>query len=97
LWGGNKGFCKEGKSVVPCIFDPATYFGDRETDVAMTYPFGGFNKDFYNGYNAEWPLPEGHEKRRTIYNLYHMLNHQVLFGSSYRSEARSMMEEILRM
>jgi len=37
LWGGNKGFVKDGDHVVPCIFDPATYYGDREADVAMTY------------------------------------------------------------
>lgn len=96
LWGGNKGFVKEGGKVVPCIFDPATYYGDREADVAMTYLFGGFSGDFYEGYNAEWPLPPGHEKRRTVYNLYHILNHEVLFGGGYRSQARGMIEQILR-
>lgn len=102
LWGGNKGFCKKrdggnGNVIVPVIFDPATYYGDREADIAMTYLFGGFNADFYKGYEMEWELPEGHEKRRTIYNLYHILNHQVLFGGSYMQEARSLIEEILRM
>jgi fructosamine-3-kinase len=97
LWGGNKGFCKssDGK-VVPCIFDPAVYYGDREADIAMTYVFGGFSKDFYNGYESEWPLPEGHEKRRAIYELYHILNHDVLFGGGYASQARGMIEKILR-
>lgn len=58
LWGGNKGFCKKGDTAVPVIFDPATYYGDREADVAMTDLFGGFGKDFYDGYNSEWSLPE---------------------------------------
>jgi fructosamine-3-kinase len=98
LWGGNKGFCKskDGKSVVPCIFDPATYYGDREADVAMTYVFGGFSSDFYDGYNAEWPLPAGHEKRKTVYNLYHILNHDVLFGGFYINQARGMIDQILK-
>ena len=109
LWGGNKGFCKDNnnnkaasggssssKTVVPVIFDPATYYGDREADVAMTYVFGGFNGDFYKGYEDEWPLPEGHEQRRTVYNLYHILNHQVLFGGGYLSQARGMIDRILR-
>lgn len=96
LWGGNKGFCHDGGKVVPVIFDPATYYGDREADVAMTYVFGGFNADFYKGYEDEWPLPDGHEKRRTVYNLYHILNHHVLFGGGYISQARSMIEQILR-
>ena len=30
LWGGNKSFCRDGGKVVPVIFDPATYYGDRE-------------------------------------------------------------------
>jgi fructosamine-3-kinase len=107
LWGGNKGFCKDNKDddddddnnnnkVLPVIFDPAAYYGDREVDVAMTYLFGGFNDDFYEGYNSEWPLSTGHEKRRTIYNLYHILNHHVLFGGGYINQARSMIEQILR-
>ena len=75
LWGGNKGYAKVGDDVVPVIFDPATYYGDREADVAMTYLFGGFGTDFYQGYEDEWSLPEGHEKRVTVYNLYHILNH----------------------
>lgn len=74
LWGGNKGFCKKDGKVIPVIFDPATYYGDRETDVAQTYLFGGYTSDFYKGYESEWPLPEGHEKRRVVYNLYHILN-----------------------
>jgi fructosamine-3-kinase len=97
LWGGNKSFCKDGDKVVPCIFDPATYYGDREADVAMTYVFGGFSGDFYKGYEDEWPLPEGHENRRTVYNLYHIMNHEVLFGGGYRNQARGMIEQILRM
>jgi len=79
LWGGNKGYAKVIDSVVPVIFDPATYYGDREADVAMTYLFGGFGADFYEGYEEEWSLPEGHEKRRTVYNLYHILNHVSTF------------------
>lgn len=58
LWGGNKGFCKKDAKAVPVIFDPATYYGDREADIAMTYLFGGFKADFYKGYEWEWPLPE---------------------------------------
>lgn len=97
LWGGNKGFCKKNGETVPVIFDPATYYGDREADVAMTYVFGGFSGDFYEGYNDEWPLPEGHEQRRVVYNLYHILNHYVLFGGGYLNQAKSMIEQILRM
>lgn len=101
LWGGNAGYAKvkegDGNKAVPVIYDPATYYGDREADIAMTYLFGGFSADFYRGYEEEWPLPEGHEKRKTVYNLYHILNHEVLFGGMYRNQARQMIHEILRM
>ena len=89
---------KDGKeSIVPVIFDPATYYGDREADVAMTYLFGGFGSDFYEGYESVWPLPEGHEKRKTVYNLYHILNHDVLFGGGYIRQAQGMISQILKM
>ena len=59
LWSGNKSYAKEDDgTIVPVIFDPATYYGDREADIAMTYVFGGFGSDFYQGYESEWPLPE---------------------------------------
>lgn len=96
LWGGNKGFCKENGKIMPCVFDPATYYGDREADVALTYLFGGFTGDFYEGYNDTWELPDGHEQRRTIYNLYHILNHDVLFGGGYIRQARGMIESIMK-
>lgn len=96
LWGGNKGFCKDQGGIAPTIFDPAAYYGDREVDVAMTYLFGGFSSDFYDGYNSVWPLSEGHEKRRTVYNLYHILNHDVLFGGMYLRQARGMIDQIMK-
>ena len=99
FWGGNKGSCRDAQNdgrTIPCIFDPATYYGDREADVAMTYLFGGFTGDFYDGYESEWPLPDGHENRRTVYNLYHILNHDVLFGGGYINQARGMLDKILK-
>jgi fructosamine-3-kinase len=39
LWSGNYAFDSEN---APVIFDPAVYFGDRESDIAMTELFGGF-------------------------------------------------------
>jgi len=80
LWGGNYAFLSDG---LPVIFDPATYFGDRETDIAMTELFGGFEPAFYASYHAAYPLDAGYNKRKTLYNLYHILNHCNLVGSSY--------------
>ena len=91
LWGGNWG-CSNGR---PVIFDPAVYYGDRETDIAMTRLFGGFGTAFYEAYEASWPLPDGHQERVHLYQLYHVLNHLNLFGSGYLGRAVSLMNKLL--
>jgi hypothetical protein len=77
------------------IYDPAVYFGDRETDLAMTRLFGGFGHAFYAAYNETWPLPDGHERRTTLYQLYHVLNHLNLFGVSYLAKAMNQINQLL--
>ncbi|GMI01887.1 hypothetical protein TrVE_jg4634 [Triparma verrucosa] len=91
LWGGNGAFVEGGE---PVIYDPATYYGDREADIAMTQLFGGFGGDFLAGYNEEYPLERNFESRKLIYNWYHIANHYVLFGGSYMNQARGMMSQI---
>jgi len=85
LWNGNAGFTSEG----PVVFDPAVYYGDREADLAMTELFGGFPREFYDAYNAAWPLAPGYAKRKHLYNLYHLLNHLNIFGGSYRGQVEA--------
>jgi fructosamine-3-kinase len=92
LWGGNLGFTREGE---PVIYDPATYFGDREAEIAMTELFGGFNADFYASYREAWPMDAGYRVRRELYNLYHVLNHLNLFGGGYSSQAQGIMQRLL--
>ena len=92
LWGGNAAVLTDG---VPVVFDPAVYYGDREADLAMTQLFGGFNSSFYRAYQEAWPLPPGHELRTDLYNLYHILNHSILFGGSYARQAQSMIDTLL--
>lgn len=83
LWHGNTALTVSG----PIIFDPATYWGDRECDIAMTELFGGFPDSFYDGYNAIYRLPEEYQERKELYNLYHILNHCILFGGEYMGQA----------
>ena len=90
LWGGNAAFV-DGE---PVIFDPALYFGDREVDLAMTELFGGFPSQFYRAYQVAYPLDSGYQQRKTLYNLYHILNHFNLFGGGYGSQANRMIENI---
>ncbi len=92
LWSGNYGYLMNGE---PVIFDPAVYYGDREADMAMTELFGGFPADFYSAYNAVWPLDAGYETRKTLYNLYHILNHANLFGGGYVIQSENMIDQLL--
>jgi len=92
LWAGNIASDKSGK---PIIYDPAVYFGDRETDIALTELFGGYNQDFYAAYKNHFPLDQGYQTRKTLYNLYHILNHFNLLGGSYASQSLHMTQSLL--
>lgn len=92
LWGGNWAVA----DCEPVIFDPAIYYGDRETDLAMTRLFGGFNSSFYSAYEFEWPLHDGHQQRLPLYQLYHVLNHLNLFGRAYHAQALTLLRQLTR-
>ncbi len=85
LWSGNAGFTSDG----PVVYDPAVYYGDREADLAMTELFGGFPREFYRAYHEAFPLDAGYEKRKHLYNLYHLLNHLNLFGAGYLGQVEA--------
>ncbi len=92
LWSGNAGFDEQGH---PVIYDPAVYYGDRETDLAMTELFGAFPQAFYASYHNAYPLDDGYPIRKTLYNLYHVLNHFNLFGGASASQADGMIDSLL--
>jgi len=92
LWSGNVGFDENDQ---PVIFDPAVYFGDRESDLAMTELFGGFSQNFYAAYQNSWPLDPGYARRRELYKLYHILNHFNLFGGSYAAQSETILDKII--
>jgi fructosamine-3-kinase len=92
LWGGNWGCDGDGQ---PVLFDPAVYFGDRETDLAMTELFGGFDDRFYQSYRQSWAIDPGYSTRKVLYNLYHVLNHFNLFGGGYARQAQGMIDTLI--
>ncbi|MCF7970906.1 MAG: fructosamine kinase family protein [Methylococcaceae bacterium] len=92
LWSGNASADEQGQAI---IYDPACYYGDREADIAMTELFGGYSHDFYAAYDAVWPLDSGYKARKSLYNLYHILNHLNLFGSGYLHQAEVMMQILI--
>ncbi len=55
-----------------------------------------FPQAFFEAYDKEWPLPEGHLQRVELYNLYHLLNHANLFGGGYWQQSAASIEALLR-
>jgi aminoglycoside phosphotransferase (APT) family kinase protein len=60
LWAGNRMIDGAGRS---WLIDPACHGGHREYDLAMMRLFGGFGRECFGGYAAEWPLADGWESR----------------------------------
>jgi fructosamine-3-kinase len=80
LWSGNLHTDSNGQ---PCLIDPAAYYGWAETDLAMLTLFGSVPDSFFSAYESVRPLTPGYHERFDLYNLYHLLNHLNLFGTSY--------------
>jgi len=80
LWSGNAFPAAAGATA---LVDPAAYVGDREVDLAMTALFGGFDQSFYGAYRDAWPPDPGYPDRAAVYDLYHLMNHALIFGGGY--------------
>lgn len=90
LWSGNVHILGDG---APALIDPSVYHGHREVDLAMADLFGGFGREFRAAYEEAWPLLPGYEPvRRSVYQLYYLLVHVILFGAGYVSGTRRALE-----
>jgi len=83
LWPGNALGSRRG----PALVDPACAYADREMELGMMTLFGGFADRCFAAYEAAWPLPPGWRQRNPLYQLYHVLNHFLLFGGHYGPQA----------
>ncbi|KAF7307074.1 Fructosamine kinase PKL/CAK/FruK [Mycena indigotica] len=95
LWSGNVGETSTGD---PVIFDPASYYGHNEADLAIARIFGGSSKGFFETYHRHLPKTEPvaqYELRAHLYELFHYLNHTLLFGGYYASTAEQKMDLLL--
>ena len=92
LWSGNMALDERGNL---CLFDPAVYYGDRETDIAMSRMFGAMDERIYAAYHRIHPLQAGAEQRRVLYDLYHWMNHFNLFGVTYLGQVENSVDDLL--
>ncbi len=79
LWSGN--YLITQKS--PALIDPAVYYADREMEFSIMTMFGGFSSNFWSAYQEAFPFQSGWKERNRLYQLYHYLNHYLLFGGGY--------------
>ena len=92
LWSGN--IAQSGED--PVIFDPASFYGHHEYDLAIGKMFGGFAAEFANSYHSQIPKQPGFEERSQLYQLFHYLNHWNHFGEGYRSQSISIIKRFVK-
>lgn len=83
LWSGN---VTSGPTGEPALIDPSVYYGWAEAELAMTLMFGGFSQRFYQAYQFNSDIQSDWRSRSDLYNLYHYLNHLLLFGGAYHRD-----------
>lgn len=88
LWAGNIFF---GVDSVAGFWDPSVSFSHREMEIAFTSLFGGFPDSFYHAYETNFPLKPAFHQRKALYQLYPVLVHVNLFGGSYVSQAKAIL------
>ncbi|GFO08661.1 ketosamine-3-kinase [Plakobranchus ocellatus] len=92
LWGGNAAETEQG----PVIFDPASFYGHSEFDLAISKMFGGFGQAFFKSYHAILPKQAGFEDRLDLYQMFHYFNHWSHFGGGYEQSAMSILRRLAK-
>lgn len=80
---------------ITMTYDPASYWGDRECDLAFTELFEPFPDEFYANYDRTFPLDKSYAERKPIYQLYYLLNFSHRFKEHYVALTRKLIELIL--
>ena len=93
LWSGNWGMLADG---TPVVFDPAVSCSDAEAELAMMELFGAPPAGFWDAYRQRAGLHGGYARRRPAYQLYHLLNHVVLFDGGYVAAAIACAQAVAR-
>jgi fructosamine-3-kinase len=90
LWNGNL-MCNENSE--PVFIDPGVYYGHSSIDIGMTMLFGGFDKAFSDAYLSNAKPDDNFSAQCEISNLYPLLIHLYLFGSSYKASVNSILNK----
>ena len=93
FWRGNMGFVNN----IPTLFDPACYYGDREVDIAMSELSAPLPEEFYSTYNHQYPLAQGYEQRKLVYQLYPILNNANIYAGHYLNQAKDHVDKLIKL
>jgi fructosamine-3-kinase len=84
LFMGNCGATAHGRR--PVMYDPASFYGHDEYDLALSSMWGRFSEDFYATYHKANGSPQPRfEERQLIYRLHYLLQMLVLHGPGFGS------------
>jgi fructosamine-3-kinase len=61
--------------------------------LGMMKLFGGFDKEIFITYHENFPLQGDFEKRVSLWQLYYLLVHLNIFGSSYKSQVSAVIKQ----
>jgi fructosamine-3-kinase len=92
LWSGNVLWAADAVWLI----DPAAHGGHRETDLAMLQLFGlPYLDTVLEAYDEAGPLADGWRDRLVVHQLWPLLVHAALFGSSYGVRAGEAARSVL--
>lgn len=81
LWSGN--ISTDSNTGEPILYDMSSYYGHNEADFGISQMFSSLTPAFYKKYHSILPRSEPHHNERMkLYELYHHLNHYLMFGVS---------------
>ncbi|MDH5655652.1 MAG: fructosamine kinase family protein [Spirochaetia bacterium] len=84
LWGGNVLYSSDGKSY---LIDPSVSYGHPEQDLAMLDLFGGpLSHQDKLAVGKSFDMKENYQERISYWQIYPLLVHVNIFGSSYVSQ-----------
>jgi fructosamine-3-kinase len=92
LWHGN---VMPGEQGEPVLIDPAVYGGHREMDLAMLQLFAAPSARLLSAYDEVYPRAPASAGRLQLMQLYPLLVHVCLFGSTYTPRVLSALRSYL--
>ncbi|XP_054565557.1 fructosamine-3-kinase [Eptesicus fuscus] len=92
LWSGNVAEDNSG----PLVYDPASFYGHSEFELAIASMFGGFPRSFFTAYHQKIPKAPGFDQRQLLYQLFNYLNHWNHFGREYRGPTLGTLRKLLK-